>query len=60
MVINIIDCSDCKHCYIHPVAWGEFWCKQKEKTSKTKDGYVYDAYSLKKRFREECNDFVKK
>jgi len=56
----MIDCSDCKHCYVHLVAWGEFWCKIKEKNSKTKDGMVYDCHSLNRRFKENCDNFKKK
>jgi hypothetical protein len=41
----MVDCSECKNCYIHPVAWGEYWCRIKE--AKTGDGWVYE--SLRKR-----------
>ena len=50
-----IDCSKCKNCYPHEFMWGEFWCKEKEKTSD--DGFVYDLHNLKGRFKEECLGF---
>lgn len=53
-----VDCSECKNCYIHPVAWGEYWCRIKE--AKTGDGWVYELHSLKKRFKDNCEDFIKK
>jgi len=40
---------------MHPVAWGEYWCRIKE--VKTGDGWVYELHSLKKRFKDNCEDF---
>ena len=51
----MVDCSECKNCYMHPVAWGEYWCRIKE--AKTGDGWVYESHSLKKRFKDNCEDF---
>ena len=57
-VMDKIDCSKCINCYPHEFIWGEFWCKEKEKTSK--DGFVYDLHNLKGRFKEECLTFKNK
>ena len=46
----MVDCSECKNCYIHPVAWGEYWCRIKE--AKTGDGWVYELHSLKKKYKK--------
>ena len=54
----MVDCSECKNCYMHPVAWGEYWCRIKE--AKTGDGWVYELHSLKKRFKDNCEDFEEK
>jgi len=54
----MVDCSECKNCYMHPVAWGEYWCRIKE--AKTGDGWVYESHNLKKRFKDNCEDFEEK
>lgn len=47
-----VDCSKCNYCYPHNSAWGEYWCKLKDK-------YVYELQRLKYRFRE-CEYFNNK